>query len=306
MLTKKKPKILITGGAGFIGRHLSLCDEFVKRKWDVRVYDIAINPMDDVMNVQRLMSVLLDEEIGGIIHLAACSRVKWGHEYPDWCTKVNVCGTLNVLQAAAEIGVMRRPSPFVLVASSREVYGNEYAEEDRANEYSPLRPMNVYASTKVMEENLSYSFYKNYGVLGGVVRFGGVYTSKFDHKDRVIPKFIGQAFRGEKITVNGNVKLPFIYIDDTVNALRKVIKRYLGGSDAHDNYLIATNQTVELYELAELICQKTKSKSKIEVGDYRHYDVDQFYADPHLTYNKLKWEPEYDISSGLNASIRSL
>jgi nucleoside-diphosphate-sugar epimerase len=298
----KKKKILITGGAGFIGQ--SLIDS---REFDYISYDVVQDPIMDVLNFRKLMDILVKEEVDGILHLAAVSRVKTGHEYPDRCVDVNVKGTLNVLETAAEYQALTgKPAPFVIVASSREVYGTSYEPENRANEYSELKPMNIYAATKVMEENLAYAFNRNYGLSTAIVRFGGVYTNKYDHMDRVLPKFILAALKGEDLVVNGSVQLPFIHIDDTVKGLNILLKRMSGKENFHDAYLFATSETNDLEFLANLIVKKTESKSKVLLGQQRHYDVDKFYAEAHLTYNKLNWKPELDIVAGIERSIEVL
>lgn len=289
-------KILITGSSGFIGSHLK---KFLEKQ-EIRVvaYDIRKNPLNDIRNNLRLQKKL--EGIDGIIHLAAVSRVKTGYENPLDCISINVKGTANVLEAARNCS----ESPWVIFGSSREVFGAP--EKLPATEKTPRTPINVYGTSKRSGEDICKAYSKNYGLKIRILRFSNVYTGPKDHLDRVIPKFILKAFRGEDLYINGTGEemiFDFTYIDDVIDGIWGTIQEIQKREELLDDFNLGIGVPVSLKELAELIVDKANTNSKIHYKDPRSYDVDKFYADPSKAKDLLNYNPQISLEKGIELVI---
>ena len=170
-------RILITGAAGLIGT--ALTRRLGAAGHDVIGFDIAApggGRGPDIRDASSLAAAVAG--CSGIVHLAAVSRVVWGEQDPERCHQVNVAGTSNVLAAARDGGAR---SPWVLVASSREVYGQ--AARFPVPESAPFQPLNAYARSKVDVENL-VALAQGAGVRASVVRFSSVYGTAADHPEQ--------------------------------------------------------------------------------------------------------------------------
>jgi nucleoside-diphosphate-sugar epimerase len=186
-------RILVTGAGGLIGSALVPLAE--RRGWDVRCLDIRREPGEDLRRPGVLEAAVAG--VDGVVHLAAVSRVVWAERDPELCraTNVDVLGRL--------LGLLARQSsnPWLVFASSREVYGD--AAEIPVAEDAPLRPMNVYARSKVAGERLVREAV-DAGLRGSICRFSSVYGSVRDHADRVVMAFAGAAARGGAMRVEGH------------------------------------------------------------------------------------------------------
>jgi len=292
-------KILITGSAGFIGS--ALLNYLEERDIIVVPFDIKDDPKYDVKDLGMLEKQTSD--VDGIIHLAAMSRVITAQEQPHECIATNVGGVTNVLEAAK---IRKSKSPWVIFGSSREVFG----EPDifPVTELSPKIPINIYGLSKITGENLCEIYTRYYGLKIRIVRFSNVYTSINDHMDRVIPKFIMQALKGENLHINGTGEelFDFTYISDTVNGIWGCVQEIQRNSTVLDDFNLSIGTPVSLKELAELIIEKTESKSQVIYKDSRNYDVNHFYASPKKAKDRLGFSPAISIEEGINLSIKDL
>jgi len=291
-------KILITGSSGFIGSHLK---EFLKLKGNKIIeYDIRKNPLEDIRDIHQLQEKL--EEIDGIVHFAAVSRVKTGYENPLSCVSINMEGTVNVLEAARN----NSETPWVIFGSSREVYGNP--EELPAIEKTHRKPINIYGISKMAGEELCKSYSENYGLKTRVLRFSNVYTGPNDQLDRVIPKFILRAFRGENLFINGSGEemiFDFTYIDDLINGIWGCIQDIQKRNDIYDDFILGTGEPISLKQLAEIIVEKAGKNIEILYREARAYDVDKFYADPSKAMKVLNFDPQINLEGGIDLVIES-
>jgi len=187
-------KILISGSSGLVGT--ALASALVKRGINVARVDIHANGAahGDVRDRERMRKAI--EGAQGIVHLAAVSRVIWGERDPELCWSTNVGGLRNVLELAA-LSPLR---PWVIFASSREVYG----QPDRlpVSETFPVCPVNVYGRSKVEGENLIYAARRD-GLRACTIRLSNVFGSTSDHVDRVVPAFARGASLGQTLRVDG-------------------------------------------------------------------------------------------------------
>ena len=294
-------KILLTGSSGFIGSALKRLLE--EKGIEVIPFDIKDNPLDDVRDFSALESKVLG--IKGIVHLAAVSRVKVAHENPLECVTTNIGGMINVLESARLIHTDNN-YPWVIFGSSREVYGESAILP--VNESSTRKAINVYGVSKLSGEELCKVYSENYGLKVRVLRFSNVYTGKNDHLDRVIPKFILQAFKEEDLIINGTGKeiFDFTYIDDTIQGIWGCIQEIEKDTHLFDDFNISTGVPISLKQLADTIIKKTRSKSRVEFTKPRSYDVNKFYASPSKAIKMLGFLPKITFDKGIDLSIAKL
>ena len=294
-------RILLTGSSGFIGSALKRLLE--ENGVEVVPFDIKDNPLDDVRDFSALQSKVMD--VDGIIHLAAVSRVKIAHENPLECVTTNIGGMINVLESVRLLRTDNN-SPWVIFGSSREVYGE--AATLPVNEMSIRKAINVYGVSKLTGEELCRTYSDNYGLKVRILRFSNVYTGKNDHLDRVIPKFILQAFNEEDLIINGTGEeiFDFTYIDDTIQGISCCVQEIERNNHLFDDFNISTGVPISLKQLADTIIEKTRSKSIVEFTKPRSYDVNKFYADPSKAIKILGFQPKITLNEGIDFSIAEL
>ncbi|TET65018.1 SDR family NAD(P)-dependent oxidoreductase, partial [Candidatus Bathyarchaeota archaeon] len=253
-------RVLVTGGAGFIGSHL--VDELVKRGYAVSVIDDLST--GEVENLQCHLDgevkffkgdirdgQLVDELVGGVdavIHLAAISSVSFSVENPVLTNDVNVNGTLNLLNACVNAGVQR----FIFI-SSCAVYGEPCYLP--VNEKHPVKPLSPYAASKVAAEEYCEVFRKGYGLDTVVLRLFNVYGSRQRKEDTysgVITRFAANLVYGKPLLIygDGSQTRDFIHVDDVVEAVRLVLE---SGDVAGETFNVGSGKPTSINELAKLL-----------------------------------------------------
>lgn len=272
-------RILVTGGAGFIGSHLvdelskdksnkiTLLDSFYRGSLEnikqlLKNKDIRIIKGDvrDINSFKKIGKVDI------VYHLAAQSNVAGSFFKPDYAFSSNVVGTHNALKYSSGQRVKR----FVF-SSSREVYGNP--EHVPVDEMQKLGPINMYGATKVCSEALCRAFSRA-GLNLTIMRIANSYGPR--DKDRVIPLFIKNAKNNKNLELfGGHQVLDFIWVGDVVNAMIKASKNTeLVGETAN----IGTGIGTSIEGLAKIIIKLTGSKSKIARKKARSFDVQRFIS----------------------------
>jgi len=291
-------KILVTGSEGLIG--VSVCKNLKKLKLDPVHFDKKF-PLDHPYNGDILDKNILEAAVAGcdcIIHLAAVSRVIWGEQNPELCWKTNYEGTLSVIESA----LSSFKSPWILYASSREVYGNPPILP--ATEETPYDPINIYGESKTEAEKAILDARKK-GINTAIVRYSNVYGSLHDHHDRVIPAFCKAAATGSPIRVDGSShSFDFTYIDDVVEGTLKVVAQLVEGKDQLPPFHFTTGRETTLGEAAMLANKAGKKDSKIVEALPRNYDVPNFCGDSSKTRTLLGWEPKISIEEGIERLTR--
>lgn len=282
-------KILITGGAGFIGKYLAnqLCSEHeitiidnFYRKNNIKLNEkVKVVEQDIAEDFEELIS---QNDI--IYHLAAISQVMTSIEDPELTYKVNIEATKNIVDACS------KHKKKLIFASSREVYGTQKELPVKLN--AELNPENPYAASKLAGEALIKSYGKTYNLDYNIVRMSNIYGA--GDSGRVIPNFINMFKNNQDVELYGSEKIiDFLYIDDAIDALEKLkdkssLTLNLGSG-------IQTN----LMELANLIKELTNSASNINIASERKGEVGKFCADISETKEKLNWEPKTNLKIGL-------
>ena len=290
-------RILITGSEGLIGRALRAALE--ARGVEVVGLDLLGTGREhgDVRSLRRVRDAL--DRCDGVVHLAAVSRVLWGEQDPEGCWNTNVGGLRNVLQALDE----RRQRPWLLFASSREVYGQP--RRLPATEDTPLRPVNVYGRSKVEGERLVDDA-RSRGVCAATVRLSNVYGRARDHADRVIPAFARAADSGSAIRIDGaECTFDFTHIDDTARGMVGTIVLLESGETPPPIHLLTGTPTT-LRDLATLAIDVAGRTSPVVEAPPRSFDVSRFHGDPSRARELIGWEPCVVLRKGLERLVQDL
>jgi nucleoside-diphosphate-sugar epimerase len=303
---KEISKILITGGNGFIGSHLA--EKLLARGDSISLLDLKFNSNSRLLDCEKIRADIRDYQTvrkavdgkDAVFHLAAVSRVAWGQEDPFNCWLTNQVGTVNVLEACKKA----ESRPVLLEASSREVYGEPLYLP--VNEGHPKRPKSVYGLTKLCAERACLSYSDTSGLDRSVnhviMRFSNVYGSERDLPERVIPKFMNEALRGEDITLYGGEQiLDFTFIDDTVSGIVKLASRCLEGDRSifGEDFHFVTGRGVSVSQLAKMIVDLVGSRSKIIHGASNSFEVRKFVGDLTKSHKILGYEPRVSLEHGL-------
>ena len=305
-------RILITGGAGFIGSHLA--EDFVKNGYSVKIIDdFSSGSVNNILglfnykNFKMIRGSITDKEliskatsnVNVIFHLAAQIHVDRSIIEPRHTFEVNTLGTLNILDAALENDI-----ELVVYASSSEVYGSaKYVPMD---EDHPLNPASPYAASKVAADRLCFSYYNTYKLPIVVVRCFNTYGPR--QRDTgyaaVIPKFIRRALSGLPPVIYGDGKQTrdYMYIKDAVSAYKLVMKSYENVVGKAVNF--GTGKEIAILELANTIldlCEKEETPTHVAP---RAGEVKRLCADVSLAKKELGFTPKYTIKTGLKQFLK--
>ncbi|OQB15800.1 MAG: UDP-glucose 4-epimerase [Deltaproteobacteria bacterium ADurb.Bin207] len=288
----ERKTILITGSEGLIGTALAsrlATEGYAIRPLDIRHKSFLFQgDTTDLPVVKRALRGCC-----GVIHLAAVSRVLWGQQDPKRCIYTNVGGTKNILRAAIESATQ----PWVVLASSREVYGQP--EHLPVTEDAPLRPMNIYAQSKVAAERLM-GHARNAGIRTSIVRFSNVYGSVRDHPDRVIPAFVRAALQGTALRLDGaEHAFDFTHVDDVVRGVSALVKLVEQGESRLAAVHLVTGISTTLRELAQLVMELGGQTLPLIHAPARSYDVARFQGDPRRAATLLSWRAQVSLRTGL-------
>jgi len=288
-----KNKILITGSKGLIGQ--SLKNQLGVLGFQVKGIDkaYAIDHLEfgDIQDIELLKK--LASQCIGIVHLAGVSRVIAGEQNPSLCWNMNVEGTQKILEAAKNSPI----NPWVIYASSREVYGQQ--DTLPVNEDAILLPLNVYARSKAAAEKLVLD-YRNQGLQTAIIRFSNVYGSIDDYPDRVIPAFCRTAALGGTIRIDGGHNtFDFTYINDVTTGIIKIINKLQNGCLDLPPIHLTTGCGTTLLEAAELAKSLSVKSIKFLSAPSRSFDVSTFYGDPTRANRLLDWKATMTIKEGM-------
>jgi len=285
-------RILITGSAGLIGS--ALRQTLAAAGHQVVGLDLRGTGAErgDVRDCARVMEATKDCD--GIVHLAAISRVVWAERDPHLCWDTNVRGLAHVITAAQ---LCARP-PWLVFTSSREVYGD--AKRLPVTEGAPLRPLNVYARSKVQGEMLVKQAAER-GLRTASLRLSNVYGRTSDHADRVVPAFARAAACGDVMRVEGaDHVFDFTHVVDVVHGLLRTIER-LASDRARSlpPIQLVGGRGLSLGQLAALANHLGGGRSLIVNAPPRHFDASRFYGRWDQAHRLLGWMPGVNVPAGL-------
>lgn len=300
-------KIVIAGGAGFIGSHLA---EFWNNKnADVHVIDNLKTGLEE--NISHLKNVRfhrisienkneIEKIISGssfVYNMAAMVSVPESIEKPEECINVNLNGYLNLLEASKKSKAKK-----IILSSSAAVYGDDPILPKKT-EMKP-EPKSPYGITKLDGELYSKMYEEQYGLKYACLRYFNVFGPRQSTENAyaaAVPIFIKRAIKNEDIVIHGDGKQTrdFIYIDDVVKANVLAIEK----ENVSGVFNVACGSSISIHELAKLIIELTKSKSKIVFEKERQGDIKHSLASIDETKEKLGFEPEVNLKEGLLKTI---
>ncbi len=300
----KKERVLITGAAGFLGSHL--CDRFIKEGYHVIGMDNLIT--GDLRNIEHLFKlpdfefynhdvstfVHVPGDLKYILHFASPASPIDYLKIPIQTLKVGSLGTHNLL------GLAMAKKARILVASTSEVYGDPTVHpqtEDYWGNVNPVGPRGVYDEAKRFQEAITMAYHTYHGLETRIVRIFNTYGPRMRLNDgRVLPAFMGQALRGEDLTVfgDGSQTRSFCYVDDLVEGIYRLLL-----SNCVDPVNIGNPKEITIAQFAEEIIKLTGTDQKVV---YKPLPIDDpKQRQPNITKAQeiLGWEPRYDRSEGL-------
>jgi dTDP-glucose 4,6-dehydratase len=299
-----REKVLITGAAGFLGSHL--CDKFIKEGFHVIGMDNLIT--GDMRNLEHLMPlpqfefyhhdvskyIHIPGELKYILHFASPASPIDYLKIPIQTLKVSSLGTHNVL------GLAKAKKARILVASTSEVYGDPEVHpqnEEYWGNVNPVGPRGCYDEAKRFMEALTMAYHNVHGIETRIVRIFNTYGPRMRLNDgRVLPAFIGQALRGEDLTIfgDGTQTRSFCYVDDLIDGIYKLLL-----SDYHLPMNLGNPDEISILDFAKEIIKLTGTTQKIVFKPLPKDDPKQRRPDIMKAKLILGWEPKISRQEGL-------
>lgn len=303
-------RVLITGGAGFIGSHL--CDRFLKEGHSVIAMDnlitgntdniahLAGNPNFKFIHHDVSEYIYVPGHIDAVMHFASPASPIDYLKYPIQTLKVGAMGTHNAL------GLAKAKSARFFLASTSEVYGDPL-EHPQREEYSgnvdPIGPRGVYDEAKRYAEAITMAYHRVHGLDTRIVRIFNTYGPRMRLDDgRVVPNFIGQALRGEALTVygDGSQTRCFQYIDDLIEGIYRLLH-----TDFHEPVNIGTTREMSVLNFAKIVNELAGNKAGIIFKEELRIAGDPQTRQPDTTraLEILNWTPKVPLEEGLKITI---
>lgn len=310
-------KVLVTGSAGFIGSHLT--ELLVTKGYDVRAF-IHYNSRNSWGWLETLPKAVLEhidifsgdirdpngvrEAMRGceaVFHLAALIAIPYSYHSPDTYVDTNIKGTLNVLQAARDLGTIR-----VLVTSTSEVYGTaQYVPIDEKHPYQGQSP---YSATKIGADRLAESFYRSFNVPLTIVRPFNTFGPRQSAR-AVIPTIITQLLAGKTEIQLGSLTptRDFNYVKDTANGFYEIFR---SEKAVGEEINIATQKEISIGELAEELIRQINPEARIVCDEQRlrpeKSEVNRLLGCNEKILRLTNWKPQYTFEQGLSETIAFL
>lgn len=308
------PKILVTGADGFIGSHL--VEELIANGKDVRAFvfynsfnswgwldtfskdmlreiDVFAGDIRDPNGVRKAM-----QGVDEVYHLAALIAIPFSYHSPDSYIDTNIKGTLNVLQAARDLGMSR-----ILVTSTSEVYGT--AQYVPIDEKHPMQGQSPYSATKIGADRLAESFYRSFNLPVTIVRPFNTYGPRQSAR-AVIPTIITQLLAGKEDIQLGSLSptRDFNYVKDTVKGFIEIAKT---DKTIGKEINIATQREISIGQLANKLIKQINPQARIVCDDQRlrpgNSEVNRLLGSNEKIKSLTNWKPQYTLEQGLAETI---
>ena len=301
-------RILVTGGAGFLGSHL--CDYLLKKNHKVIAMDNLIT--GNINNIAHLAGnenfkfikqdvteyIYVPGNLDYILHFASPASPIDYQKYPIQTLKVGSLGTHKTL------GLAKEKKAIFLLASTSEVYGDPLVNpqrEDYWGNVNSVGPRGMYDEAKRFAEALTMAYHRYHRIGVRIVRIFNTYGPRMRANDgRVVPAFINQALKGESLTIfgDGSQTRSFCYISDLVEGIYKLML-----SDVNEPINIGNPEEMSILEFAQKVIKITKSKSKIVFKELPHDDPKVRRPDISKARELLCWKPKVSLEEGLLKTI---
>jgi len=303
-----RPRVLITGGAGFLGSHL--CERFLRENYEVTCMDNLVT--GDLRNIEPLLPssgfhfhhqdvtefIHVPGPLDAILHFASPASPVDYLELPIQTLKVGSLGTHKAL------GLARAKNARFLLASTSECYGDPLVHpqrEDYWGNVNPVGPRGVYDEAKRFAEAMTMAYHRYHGLETRIVRIFNTYGPRMRLNDgRALPAFMSQALRGEDVTVfgDGSQTRSFCYVDDLVEGIYRLL---------HSSEVLPTNignpSEMTILDFARKVIELTGSRSKIVFKPLPVDDPKVRQPDIGKARRVLGWSPEVDLHTGLSRTL---
>ena len=307
-LYDSRKRILVTGGAGFLGSHLIdrlldqghevLCVDNLFTGTKRNIEHLHTHPRFEFIRHDVTFPLYL--EVDEIYNLACpASPIHYQHD-PVQTTKTSVHGAINML------GLAKRLKCRILQASTSEVYGDPAIHpqtEDYWGNVNPIGPRSCYDEGKRCAETLFFDYHRQHGLEIKVARIFNTYGPRMHPADgRVVSNFIVQALKGEPITIYGDGKQTrsFCYVDDLIDGLIRLME---SPADVTGPINLGNPDEFTMRELAELVIAETGSSSSMVMQPLPQDDPRQRKPDIRLAQERLAWSPKVSLRQGLNPTV---
>lgn len=303
-----RKRVLVTGGAGFLGSHL--CERLLNEDCDVLCVDnfysgakdnvihLMSNPHFELMRHDVTFPLYVEvDEIYNLACPASPIHYQWD---PVQTTKTSVHGAINML------GLAKRTKARIFQASTSEVYGDPEVHPQDESYWGRVNPIGIrscYDEGKRCAETLFFDYWRQHAVEIKVVRIFNTYGPRMHPNDgRVVSNFIVQALRGDDITIygNGTQTRSFCYVDDLIDGFVRFMS---SPKELTGPVNLGNPEEFTIYELAELVLRKVGGKSKLVSLPLPQDDPKQRQPDISLAKRELDWQPKVSLSDGLDQTI---
>ncbi len=305
---RRRGRVLITGGAGFLGSHL--CDYFLAKGFEVLCVDnLLTGSTDNIAHIRNQAFTFINLDVTGyiyvegpidhILHFASPASPKDYLELPIQTLKVGSLGTHKAL------GLAKAKGATFLLASTSEVYGDPLVHPQKESYWgnvNPVGPRGVYDEAKRFAEALTVAYRSTHGVNSKIARIFNTYGPRMRLDDgRAIPTFMTQALRGGPVTVfgDGSQTRSFCYIDDLVEGIYRLLL-----SDHPGPMNLGNPKELSLLEMARKVIAVTGSRSRIVHRPLPVDDPKVRQPDISLARSALGWSPKVDLEEGLRRTVR--
>lgn len=307
-------KILITGGAGFIGSHL--CDSLLAKEHNITVVDNLILGkkenishlskrndfkfiQEDLLNLELLKIIFQIGQFDMVYHLAANSDIQKGGGNPEVDYNLTFNTTFNVLQCMREFKVNK-----LFFASTSAIYGETL--ENLTEDFGPLLPVSNYGASKLASEAFISAFSSSYGIQTWITRFPNVVGERFTHG--VIYDFIGRLRANSKVLTvlgNGQQNKPYIYVKDLIEGIIFVCENT---TERYNVYNLGSESRTKVFEIAQMVIEEMHLDAKIEyTGGDRGWvgDVPEFRYDLSKIHS-LGWIAKHNSNDSVRLAIQKI
>jgi dTDP-glucose 4,6-dehydratase len=301
-------RTLITGGAGFVGSHL--CERFLAEGHEVICVDnfltgrpdnvrhLLTNPKFKVIVHDASQPLFVDGLVDNVLHFASPASPVDYVNTPIQTLKIGSLGTHVAL------GIAKAHRARFLLASTSEVYGDPHVHPQREDYWGNVNPVgerSMYDESKRFAEAMTMAYHREHGVNTHIVRIFNTYGERMRLDDgRVLPNFVGQALRGEPLTVygDGSQTRSFCYVSDLVDGIYRLLF-----SDYHLPVNVGNPAEITIRQFAEEIIRRTGTASRIVEKPLPPDDPKQRKPDITLARTLLGWEPKVDRAEGLERTL---